>query len=86
MMSKTLDKPKPNNNPLTIILSYNPKKSPDISRWILSCTTEHYGIHLEDRKNTPTNKEMVFLFEKNKDGQDFFNVISNTNLQVRKEV
>lgn len=70
--------------PLLVTVQFNPKKQP-IFDWIISCSHEHYGVHLEDSKNTPTNREMSILFDKSKDGEDFYKIVFNSNLKVTKE-
>ncbi len=75
---------KPKNVPLLVTVSFNPKKQ-DILLWLESCTIEHYGVILQYSKDTATNKTADILFDKNSNGEDFFKVISNTNLKVVKE-
>jgi hypothetical protein len=79
------DKQKKNNVPLLISVTFNPKKL-DVTQWLESCTVEHYGTLLQYTKNTVTIKSADILFDRNSHGEEFFKIISNTNLKVVKEV
>lgn len=71
--------------PILIQVTFNPKKQ-QIDSWLESCVIEHYGVLLEYSKNTATIRTADILFDKNKDGEDFYQVVINTNLKVTKEV
>lgn len=74
-----------NPKSLLVTVKFNPKKSGDLSKNILGLATEFYGIHLEDKSKTPTNREMTILFEKNKFGEEFYEVLSFWDVKISKE-
>jgi hypothetical protein len=69
---------------LLVTISYNPKKNP-IWLFLLAAFQEFYGCHLEDKIKTPTNHTLTVFFEKSANGEQFFNMISNTNIKITKE-
>lgn len=51
----------------------------------LSAIIEHEGVHLEDKIKTEKNHTFTVFFEKYKNGEQFFNMISNTSIKITKE-
>lgn len=83
MMTNKENKENQNSVPLVVTIQFNPKKQ-DLTNWVLSCSIEHYGVHIQNNKDTITNKEMVILFDKVKDGEDFHKIITNCGLKTTK--
>ncbi len=74
--------PKPN---LSVSITLNSKTN-KYESWLHGGIIEFQGIFLEERQLTKTTKAIVVLFENVRFGEDFYTMISNTNLKVTKEL
>jgi len=54
-------------------------------QWLLAAIIEHSGCHLEDKVKTEKLHKLTVFFERRADGEQFFNMISNTSIKITKE-
>lgn len=83
-MTQPQDSKKVPKKSLLVTVSYNPEIK-DYKDYILSAGIEYFGIWMEAKKTSTNKVAMAFLFEKIVNGEDFYQVFSNTILEVSKE-
>ena len=81
MKNKPEKTPKKN---LLITLNINPSKWPHLD-FLYGAFIEYFGLHLENKVKNENLIVMTALFEKVKDGNDFYEMISQTEIKVSKE-
>lgn len=93
-MIKTMKKQTKNNegssdspgpSKLLVKVIFNPEAQ-DLSSWIQSAIVEFMGVYLENTHFDDGKICISALFDKVKDGEDYFKMFQNTHLGVEKEI